>query len=187
MFWEQLPDTEKSKVYQQFKNLWERISLEEKVKKSSIEGYDFEFGVCEESDIPKEHPYHSGAGIGIFLGTLKELNSQCRNTEEIKKAIDSKKFLIFVVSGQTPNIEFDELVALHEYEEIMHFGNHGIATMIEFEKAAQKGDNFLTKYTEWWVEKNNEILSHLDEENKEALSELMPDLSRKILEKRGFI
>jgi len=170
-------------IAEELRQTYERARAQGRIRKYCNGRYNFEYAIIAFSEVPKELHLHAGGDLGdAFAGYQRQWWSK-----PIPEII-ANKIYIFVVGDRIPT-EFQEFAALHEYTELLT-NSHREATQYEFQKVSEKGDEFLDKFTKWWISYlsyHKKNLEELDQENKDALKEILPQLSIRILEQKGIL
>ncbi len=155
---------------------YESAKEEGRIKSSTSGAYEFEYALIGSTEVPDDLHIQAGGHLGDAFSCYQRawwLNP-------VSRIMANGGFYIFVVGDKIPT-EFQECTAVHEYVELST-GSHREATYQEFLNALHRGNNFLEKYTRWWGSHCKRTLEGLDQENKEALKEILPRLSVEILE-----
>ncbi len=168
-------------IVEKLGQIYDHAREQGRIKRYGNGGRDFEYAVIDSSEVPEEVHLQAGG----YLGSAFSSYQRQWWGKPLPESMANNRFYIFVVGDKIPE-EFQEFAALHEYTELWT-QLHGEATRSEFQKVAERGNEFLDKYTNWWLLLSKNKLQGLDQENKDALRELLPALSVKILAEKGIL
>ncbi|MBW2980792.1 hypothetical protein KY360_05240 [Candidatus Woesearchaeota archaeon] len=179
----QLSNEDIENIFREHQALYEKARDRGSIGRYTSDEYDLEYAIVSPDEVCEKQPYK-----GRAFGTLVvDIPSYYRDSEgTLEKAINDGNFMFFIVKDHVPEDYYGFLV-VHEYVEMINRGDHGIATREEFREVAKKGDELLRQYSAWWIKDNKKILEGLDEANRNALRELVPEITKEMLHEEGYI
>ena len=170
-------------IFREHKLLYERARDRGSIRRYTSDDYDLEYAIVSQDEVCEKQPYKRKA-----FGTLGlDISNYYIDSEgTVEKAINEGNFMFFIVKDHVPEDYYGFLV-VHEYVEMINRGHHGIATRNEFREVAKRGEEVLRQYSQWWMREHKEILEGLDKANKDALRELIPEITKRMLHEAGYV